>query len=536
MPKPNLSLLPHRLWLAFAALMVVLPLSVLLLSFADIDRELWAHLWEYQLPLLLQHTLYMVLGVSAGVLLLGISTAWLTAMYDFPLRRWFFWALMLPLAIPAYVTAFSLLGVFDYGGVVNVWLRENLGFERGLPDIRNVYGTLIVLSLAFYPYVYLLARNAFSRMGTRATEVGASLGVSPFASFFRIALPMARPWIALGLMLALMETLADFGTVSVFNYDTFTTAIYQAWYGFYSIETAQQLASLLIVFVFVLMVLEQRSRLRQRYTAGGRDAPQQRKTLNGWKKYAATVYCLAILSLAVLIPLAQLLYWAWQSFGDEFNQNLWEHTLNSLLLGMMAAVCAGAAALLLAWSKRRLSNSRFARAAVGIATLGYGIPGAVLAVGIFIPTAAADTWLLQHFSWEEGTASILKGSVTVLVWVYVLRFLAVSFAATDAGLERISPAQEEAARSLGIAGFAVLWRVYLPQLKGALGTGMLMVLVDVMKEMPITLMMRPFDWDTLAVRIYNFTAEGHYQAAALPALLLVASGLLPVILFSKTEK
>lgn len=529
------SLWPHRLWLGLCAAAVLLPLSVLLFSFNNIDQELWAHLWDYQLPYLLRNTVYLILGVGTCVLLLGVSLAWLTAMYDFPLRRFFFWALMLPLAMPAYVTAFALLGVLDYGSALNIFLRESLGFARGLPDIRNTWGTVAVLSLAFYPYVYLLARNAFCRSGTRAVEAGASLGLSPITSFIRITLPMARPWIGLGLMLALMETLADFGTVSVMNFDTFTTAIYQAWYGFFSIETAQQLASLLVIFVFVLMVFEQRSRLRQRYTHSGRDAPQRRKQLTGIGKYAATAFCLTVLAFAVLIPLAQLLWWAKHTFADEFGQSLWLHARNSLLLGLAAAVCCVIAALLMAWSKRRLRNSRFARISSSIATLGYGIPGTVLAVGIFIPTAALDNWLLAHFSWDEGTASVLKGTVAVLVLAYVVRFIAMAFAATDAGLERISPTQEEAARSLGFSGLPILLRIYLPQLKGALATGMLMVLVDVMKEMPITLMMRPFGWDTLAVRIYNFTSEGYYQAAALPALILVAVGLIPVILFSKTE-
>lgn len=530
----SVPLLLPRLWLLLCLAAFVLPLSVILAAWGTLDAELWQFLLEFQLPLLLENTLWLVLGVGFGTAFLGTSAAWLTAMYDFPLRRFFFWAMMLPLAVPAYVLAFTQLGLFDYTGPVSTWLRGHWGFEQGLPEVRNGFGLAAVMSLTFYPYVYLLARNAFGSMGQRALEAGASLGLSPAQSFRRIALPMARPWIAGGTVLALMETLADFGTVSVFGYDTFTTAIYQAWFDFYSVETAKQLAALLVAGVFVLLVLEQWSRGGRRFHPPGKSRAGRRKPLAGGFKWLAALYCGGILTVAFIVPLLQLAVWAWQTFGDGFNTSLWLQAWHSFAASLAAAFLVAAAALLLALAKRA-DRSRFAAAAARIATLGYAVPGTVLAVGVFVPAAWLDNLLIARLALPEGTTAVFKGTLAVMLAALLVRFLAVGFAAVEAGLERISPSQAEAARSLGCTGFGVLRRVYLPLLKGSVGTAMLMAFVDIMKEMPITLMTRPYDWDTLAVRVYAFTMEGQYANAALPALLIVATGLLPVILFSRTE-
>ena len=390
------------------------------------------------------------------------------------------------------------------------------------------------MSLTFYPYVYLLSRNAFGSMGQRALEVGASFGLSPIQAFWRVALPMARPWIAGGLILALMETLADFGTVSVFGYDTFTTAIYQAWFDFFSLETAKQLAALLVTVVFVLLVLEQLSRGRRRFTQAGKAQQQRRKTLRGHRRWLATAYCSLILLLAFALPVMQLLWWAGETWHSHFNETLWLHAWHSFAISLMAAVLTAAVALLLALAKRSL-NSKSAAVAARVATLGYGIPGTVLAVGVFVPVAWLDNYLVEWLRLPEGSA-ILKGTLLVMLLAYVIRFLAVAYSANEAGLERIGRQQEETARSLGVTGFALLRRVHLPLLKGALGTAMLMVFVDVMKEMPITLMTRPYNWDTLATRVYTFTTEGQYAFAALPSLAMVLTGLLPVILFSRLDE
>lgn len=523
-----------RLYLLLGIALIALPLGVIVAALGEFDEEIWAFLLDFQLPLLLWNTLVLIISVGLGVIVLGTSAAWLTAMYEFPLRRFFFWALMLPLAVPAYVLAFTQVGMFEYAAPISTWLRETQGWEQGLPEIRNIYGLAAVMSLTFYPYVYLLARNAFASMGQRALEAGASLGLSPMQAFFKTALPMARPWIGGGAILALMEVLSDFGTVSIFGYETFTTSIYEAWFGFFSIETAKQLAALLITFVFILLALEQLSRGGRRYGKAGKAQQQKRKKLVAWQAILASSYCGIILLMAFGVPILQLGIWAWQNYDSGWNGELWTQAWHSFIGSLMAAVLIAVAALFLALSKRA-DPSRFAALAARVATLGYGIPGTVLAVGVFVPIAYLDNLLISTTWWGEETTGILKGTLAVMLIAYLIRFWAVGYAPVEAGLERISPSQSEAARSLGCNGMAILRRIYLPMLKVPLATAMLMTFVDMMKEMPITLMTRPHDWDTLAVRIYSFTIEGQYEHAAWPALLIVLTGLIPIILFSRVE-
>lgn len=528
-----MNTLLSRLWLGLWVAAMLIPLAVIVAALGEFDAEIWAFLLEFQLPILLKNTLILLLGVGLGVAVLGTTTAWLTAMYDFPGRRFFFWGLMLPLAMPAYVLAFTQLGLFDYTGPVSTYLRERWGFAQGLPEIRNAWGLIAVMSLTFYPYVYLLSRNAFASMGQRALEVGASFGLSARQSFWRVALPMARPWIAGGLILALMETLADFGTVSVFSYDTFTTAIYQAWFDFYSLQTAKQLAALLIMAVFVLLALEQMSRGARHFTQAGKAQQTRRQTLPRHHAWLASAYCGLILALAFAVPLWQLILWARQTWHSHFNEALWQHAWHSFAISMAAALLAAAVALLLAMAKRHLGGKSAALAA-RLATLGYGIPGTVLAVGVFVPVAWLDNRLIDWLGLPEASA-VFKGTLWVMLMAYLIRFLAVAYSSAEAGLERIGRQQEESAQSLGVTGWAMLKRVHLPLMKGAMGTAMLMVFVDVMKEMPITLMTRPYNWDTLATRVYTFTTEGQYAYAALPSLLMVLTGLIPVILFSRMD-
>lgn len=530
-----LSYLLGKLWQWFWVAIILLPIGVILSSYQDIDQELWAHLLEFRMLTLLSNTFILLIGVGIGTLILGTTSAWLTAIYRFPGQKIFFWALMLPLGIPAYVMAFSQVGLFEYSGPMSTYLRNSWGLSKGLPDIRNAAGVVMVMSLAFYPYVYLLARNAFSSMGKRSLEVGASLGLNPVQAFFKIALPMARPWIAGGTLLALMETLADFGTVSIFNFDTFTTAIYQAWYSFFSIETAKQLASIMIIIVFALLLIEQYSRKQKRFTQLGKSQQELRIQLKGWQAIFATFYCCIILIMAFILPVGQLIVWAYQTWGNAFDVNLWSYAMHSLVIALLAAFFVMISALGLALSKRFIKTNQSIWL-TKIATLGYGIPGTILAVGIFVPVAWLDNQLIELFGLSESSMGWIKGTLGVLILAYAVRFMAIAFSSIESGLERISPQQEEAARSLGKTGASLVTAIHLPLLKGALSIAMLMVFVDVMKEMPIMLMIRPFGWDTLAVRIFNFTTEGQYSLAAWPSLLIVLTGLIPVLLFSRQEK
>lgn len=517
---------------ALITLLTVVPIAVVSFSLLTPEREIWSHLWSFQLPLLLANTVWLMLGVGLGVTVLGVSLAWFTAVCEFPGRRIFDWALLLPLAIPAYVTAFVAIGLLDYTGPLQTMLREWWGPIQ-LPSIRSRGGVIAVMTLALYPYVYLIARNAFLTQGKRALEVAQSLGLSPRAGFFRVALPMARPWIAGGVMLALMETLADFGTVAVFNYDTFTTAIYKAWFSLFSLQAASQLASLLILVVLVVLITEQQTRSRMRYNATGKSVAQRRIPLSGIRAWMASGFCLLVLALGFIIPMVQLLWWAKEMGIADLDSRYLGFFLHSLILAALAALLVTLAALLLSYSVRQrpcLPTRLMAR----IATIGYALPGTVLAVGIFIPVAWLDNRLISA-GWTQ--APFMQGTLVVMLLAYLVRFLAVGHHPVDSQMQRITRNVDEAARSLGAHGAGLIARVHLPMLRVGLLTAAALVFVDVMKEMPITLMTRPFGWDTLAIRVFEMTSEGEWERAALPALALVVAGLIPVILLARqTEK
>ncbi|MEL0168503.1 MAG: iron ABC transporter permease [Pseudomonadaceae bacterium] len=532
MPLPSVVSKPQ--WRAVAytgAALVLMPLLVLATSWSSLDSVIWGHLLETQMMRLLGNTLVLTLGVATGVVLLGVSLAWLTSLCEFPGRRWLDWALMLPFAVPAYVLAFVMIGLLDFAGPLQTLLRSWLGNDFRMFSIRSTGGVIFVLVLVFYPYVYMLARGAFLAQGRGLMEAARILGHSPWHAFWRVALPMARPAIGAGAALAVMETLADFGAVSVFNYDTFTTAIYKTWYGFYSLQTATQLASLLLLFVLLALYAERRAQGSRRFP--GVDKPRQGALfqLRGARGWLATGYCLLVLAMAFVIPLLQLFYWLLTSDRNDFDDRYWSLIRNTLALGGIAAFMTVSVALLMVLA-RRLQPMRRVRSAVALANLGYALPGSVLAVGIMFAFSFADNQLLvplQGWLGIEEPRPWLLGSLFALLLAYLIRFMAVASGPLDTALARIRPALPEAAHSLGHSGFSVFWRVYLPLLVPGLLSAGLLVFVDVLKEMPATLLMRPFGWDTLAVRIHSLTAEGDWPRAALPAITLVATGLLPVI-------
>lgn len=514
---------------AAIAALILLPLSVLLLSWGEVDGEIWRHLWDTQMPRLLGNTLSLVLGVGVGVTLLGVSLAWLTALCEFPGRKWLDWALMLPFAIPAYVLAFVFVGLLDFSGPVQSLLREWFGSGLRLPRVRSTGGVILVLVLVFYPYVYLLARNAFLAQGKGLMEAARVLGLSPWQAFWRVALPVARPAIGAGLALALMETLADFGAVSVFNFDTFTTAIYKTWYGFYSLSSATQLASLLLLAVMLLLYAERRARGASR-TGNERARSAPLYSLRGGKALAASAWCTLVFLCAFVIPVLQLLVWFWQRGRFDLDERYVGLILHTLYLGGLAALLTVALAMLLAFA-RRMAPTRRMQALVGLANLGYALPGSVLAVSIMLAFSYLDSHLVIPLSAALGGEGkpLLLGSLGALLLAYLIRFMAVAFGPLEGSLARIRPSLPEAARSLGVGGPQLFLRVYLPLLLPGTLSAALLVFVDVLKEMPATLLMRPFGWDTLAVRVFEMTSEGEWARAALPALTLVLVGLLPVI-------
>ncbi len=514
-----------------AAAVTAAPLLVVFSAFLTPADDVWRHFAETILAEIIINTILLAAGVGFGSTILGVGLAWLIAVCDFPGRRFFSWALLLPLAMPAYVMAFVVIGLLDFAGPVQTTLRELAGAPlRGFPQIRSRGGVILVLTLALYPYVYLLALNAFATQGRRMLEAGRILGLTSTQAFFRVAVPMARPWIAAGVALVLMETLADFGTVAAFNYDTLTTAVYKAWYGLFSLPAASQIASLLVLVAFAALAIEQTTRARMQFTAPQAAGAGGRIRLRGRQAGWASVVCSLVFALAFSVPLLQLIAWlaiqGVRDFDDRYLGYLW-HTV---LLASVAAVCICTLALLLGYANRRDAGAA-ARVAMRVATLGYAVPGAVLAVGIFASFAWIDAhlpgWLRTTLGVHSG--AMLQGSVLAMILAYVIRFLAVGFGPVDGALHRITRNIEEAAVSLRHTGWRLLTRIHLPMLRGGLATGAILVFVDVMKEMPITLMTRPFGWDTLAVRIFELTSEGQWQQAALPSVVLVAAGILPAI-------
>jgi iron(III) transport system permease protein len=427
-----------------------------------------------------------------------------------------------------------MIGLLDFTGPLQTLLREQFGLS-GFPPIRSGGGVVFAMTLALYPYVYLLARNAFLTQGRRALEAAQSLGLNRRRGFFRVALPMARPWIVGGVSLVIMETLADFGTVAIFNYDTFTTGIYKAWFSLFSLPAAAQLASLLIAIVFVVLVLEQRMRAGMRYTQAGRGGQARELiALNGWRRWLAAGYCALVFAAAFAIPVVQLVLWAKGVVAQDLDTRYFGYLWHSLLLGMLTALLVAACALLLAYARRRHNDAAMGLI-VRFSTLGYAVPGAVLAIGIYLPIAWFDNAYIAFMqdAFGQTAGPLLQGTLLAMLSAYLVRFLAVAHEPLGAAMQRITPNMDEAARSFGLNTRQVLARVHLPMLRGGALTALILVFVDVMKEMPITLMTRPFGWDTLATRIFEMTSEGEWERAALPAVALLLAGLIPVILLTR---
>jgi len=525
----------YQLFIIYAlAALTLLPIMVIFSSFASPQGDIWAHFGEFVLPRLVVNTIWLLLGVGFGTAVLGISLAWLTAACEFPGRRWLTWALLLPLAVPGYVLGFVMIGLLDYTGPLQTMMRDTFGSAPQIP-IRSRGGVILVMALTLYPYVYLVSRNAFLTQGKRALEAAQTLGLNRWQGFFRVALPMARPWIAGGLALVLMETLADFGTVVVFNYDTFTTAIYRAWFGMFNLEAASQLASLLVVMVFLALLLEQHSRRGQRFAGGSRGDRNERVTLGPITRWMAFAWCALVFCIAIAVPLGQLLAWAWQSRTDMDARYL-GFLYHSLILSLSGALVVVVLGLTLNYALRR-TPGRLADAAGRVAILGYAIPGTVLAVGFYLPITWFDGWWMDLGRYlEQRWQPLLGGTVTAMLLAYAVRFLAVGYHPVEATLHRITANMDEAAKSLGSSPSDILTRVHLPLLRGGIATAAVLVFVDIMKEMPITLMTRPFGWDTLAVRVFEMTSEGEWQRAALPAVTLVVAGLIPVLLLMRNTE
>ncbi len=529
-------------WLGFSALSTALLLSLPILVIAGFvfsgSGEVFQHLLETVLIDYVSNSLLLIWGVGIGVLMIGVPTAWLTSVCEFPGRRFVSWALLLPLAVPAYIIAYTYTGLLDFAGPVQTLIRDLTGWGYGdywFFEVRSLTGAMLMLTLVLYPYVYLLSRAAFLEQSTNTLEVSRTLGLSNVQAFFRVALPLARPAIIAGLSLALMETLADYGTVQYFGVSTFTTGIFRTFYGFGDAAAASQLAGFLLLFVALLVVMEKYSRRKVRYHSSAETkAKAKRLKLRGWQAVMATLFCAGPILLGFIIPALQLAWWSFTQAEietAEFISLAW----NSFYLALLAALIAVSFALVLAYA-RRLSSQPLVNGAVMVAGMGYALPGTIIAVGVIIPFAWLDHRLIDMArNWlGVNPGLLLSGTLVALLFAYTVRFLAVSLGAVQSGLDKIKPSLDGAARSLGCTPLDVLRKIHIPLLRSSVLTAMLIVFVDVLKELPATLILRPFNFNTLAVRAFELASDERLVDAAPASLLIVLVGLVPVIMLSRT--
>jgi len=498
----------------------------------------WSHLASTVLPEYIGATIVLCIGVGIGSVMLGVGSAWLVTHLDFPLRRTFEWALVLPLAMPAYVMAYTYADVLQFAGPLQTALREAMGWKRDdywFPDVRSVGGAVVMLSCVLYPYVYLLVRIAFLERGAALLDAGRALGLTPWQSFLRVSVPMARPAIAAGAALALMETLSDYGTVSYFGVQTFTTGIYHAWFSLGDRTAAAQLATALLVFVVTVLALERLSRGQARFASlGSVRTPTPGIRLGGWHAGLAVLGCAIPFGLGFVVPCLILARLALSTGDAEFGPRFIDLARNSFVLATLTALVAGAVALALAYA-RRIDPRPATRAAHWFAGMGYAIPGSVVAVGLLIPLARLDNalaeWLRATWGWHTGL--LLTGGLAALVYACVVRFMATALHTVDSALARVTPHMDDASRSLGMAPGQTLLRVHVPLLRRGLLTAALLVFIDVMKELPATLVMRPFNFDTLATQVYRLASDERLAEAATASIAIVVVGLLPLVLLSR---
>lgn len=523
------------------ALMICLPLFAVAKLALFPTENIWPHLFSTVLPHYVFNTLVLMAGVAAGTLLIGVSTAWLVTHYDFTGRRLFVWALLLPFAVPAYVIAFVYTELLEFSGPLQTMLRSIFGWQSSadyyFPKIRTLGGATLMMVLVLYPYVYLLARSAFLEQSASLMEAARVLGQPRHRSFYAISLPLARPAIAVGVAMALMETLNDFGTVDYFAVQTLTAGVFDIWQNMGNLSGGAQIACLLLLFVFLLLFLERFGRKHQKQfqPSSSRFRRPQRLHVTGWHNVLLFCCCAIPILLGFVVPMVILIEYSILYFDESWTPDFRKTASNSLLLSGTAAVIAVCLGIFLAYSAR-IKKNRLLLACTRLASTSYALPGAVLAIGIMIPFAAVDNSVDSFMRDQFGisTGLILSGTVFALIFAYVVRFLAVAFGSVESSLAKITPSMDMAARSLGQKPSKMLWHVHIPLMKGGILTALLVVFVDCMKELPATLLLRPFNFDTLATHVYQLASDELIEQSSLAALLIVLTGLIPVILLSLT--
>ena len=517
-----------------------MPIIALVFSAFEMDQSgSFQHLLETVLFTYSLNTLLLILGVIFLSFVFALPVAWFVACCEFPTRKILQWALMLPLALPPYIVAIVYTDLLDYSGPIQQFMRELMGWQLHsdyfFPDIRSLSGAILILSLALYPYLYLLLRGAFLGQSGELFQAARSLGMSPIRAFLKVSLPLSRSAIAVGLSLIAMESLGDFATVNYFAVNTLTTGVYDTWLELGSLNTAAKISSLMLFILVILISMENYSR-RQLKVYQGKGATQTELgfVLCGWKKYTVLFYAWGLLFLAFLLPIFTLLYYAFHYFEQSLNQSLWLFSLNSIWLAVIVAFLGLLIALIVNFYQR-LSPGFLAKMTIRLSSLGYAIPGTVVAIAVLIPFTSLDIglnrWLVEHSFPRVGL--LFSGSLFILVMAYLVRFSAIAVGSIDSNLNQVSPSLDHASRSLGLSPAKTIYRVNLPLIRKGMLTAFILVFIEAMKELPTALLLRPFNFDTLATYVYQFVSDEMIELAALPALLIVLMGLLPFIIVNR---
>lgn len=534
---------PEKLWSIGAivlSLLVAAPVVAIAFLAISPTENIWPHLISTVLPGYVKTTLLLMFGVGFLTFVVGTGTAWLVTTCRFPGRSVLQWALLIPLAMPTYIIAYTYVDLFEYSGIIQTSLRTTFGWtstkDYWFPEIRTLPGAIFVMSFVLYPYVYLTSRATFARQSAGFLEVSRTLGRGPWGAFYSVALPMARPAIVIGVSLAMMEALNDIGAVEFFGVNTLTVGIYVTWLSRSNLGGAAQIACIMLAFVFLLIWLERAARRHQKYhDNSSRQRQPHPVQLTGGRKWLVTVICTLPIVFGFVIPGIVLVDASLIFYDDAFDGRYLSYVSNSLILSSTAAVTAVLVGCFLAYA-HRLSRSRIVQFAIRFSSIGYAVPGAVLGIGILIPLAGADNFIdgLAREFLGVSTGLMMTGTIFALVFAYLVRFLAISYGAIEAGLTRVTPSLEMAARTLGRTATGTFTEIHLPLIRPAIGTAGLLVFVDCMKELPATLILRPFNFDTLATHVYTLASLELLEESALSALTIVSVGIIPVILLSKT--
>lgn len=523
-------------WLLFliaATLLISIPLLIIFAGVFSEGGTVWKHILHNLVPAYVVNTFLLMAGVAVLTILIGAGTSWIVTMYSFPARRFFEWALILPIALPAYISGFTWAGILDYTSPVYVFLRNWFGIETGqylFVDLLSLPGAIVIFSLALYPYVYLITRAYFLKQSKVIFEATAALGATPWRSFRQIALPMARPAIVAGTLLALMEVLNDYGLVKYFGIDTFTTGIFSAWFAFGNLNAAIKLSVYLMIFVLVLIILERYQRGKMRFEISGNNGQASLKKLRSWQSSLVLMMLSLPFLLGFLFPFIMLIYWTTQVYGAILTAGFWILLRNSFLLASIASVIVVAFAVFIAFTMRTYPL-QLTKLAARFSTLGYALPGAVVAIGILVALLWLET-LLTSVS-GSGSRIALMGTWFALIYAYLVRFMAIGYNSIESGNDRISLSLDQASRSLGVSKIKTLIHVNLPLIRNSILAAGLLVFIDVLKELPLTLILRPFNFDTLAIKAFEYASDERLAEAAPSAVIIILTGFIPVYLLNK---